>query len=321
MRYRLAICSNGVPTALTRLRESNPRWTDVFFFEGKYEMGNPSRAGDPARAAAFLTSASEPFPESIAIRLMLASAQETNGDFAAALASVDRVLASKPAHVDAQLGRVRNLSYVGRADEAIAAATRLIDLGAWYVGDAYYWRAWNEYQTRRLDAAWADAQQMMRLLSNTAVYALAGSIAYARRDLETAVRHFDRAFEIDPANCLAVWSAGLVHIDRAAWPSAAETFSTATRCFAAAARTARTELAGLEQSALEPARRASRMSAAQKRVDSAEDLGGQSAFNAAQAFVHTGQKGPALTYIELAESQPALRDKALALRSQIDSMP
>ena len=317
MRYRAAICSDGQPTSLTQLREADPRWADTLFFEGRYEMGSPSRSPEPVRAAALLTSASDAFPESIAIRMMLANAQEMNGDFAAALASFDQILAWKPAHVDARLGRVRTLTYLGRADEAIKAATELIDLGTWHVGDAYYWRAWNTYQTHRLEPAWADIQHAMRLRANTAVYALAGSIAYARKDLDTAVGHFDRAFEMDSTNCPAVSSAGLVHVDQAAWQPAAESFSNATRCYTLAASTARKELTSLEQSALEPGLKARRISSTRKRIESGEELAGQSALSAAQSFVQSGQTRPALDYIELAERHPATRAQALALRARI----
>jgi tetratricopeptide (TPR) repeat protein len=317
MRYRVAICSDGQPTSLTQLREADPRWADTFFFEGRYEMGSPSRSPEPVRAAALLTSASEAFPESIAVRLMLANAQEMNGDFAASLASFDRILVLKPAHVDARLGRVRTLTYLARADEAIKAATELIDLGMWHVGDAYYWRAWNIYQTHRLEPAWADVQHAMRLRANTAVYALAGSIAYARKDLDTAVGHFDRAFEMDSTNCPAVSSAGLVHTDQAAWQPAAESFSKAASCYALAASTARKELTTLEQSALEPALKTRRMSSARKRIESGEALAGQSALSAARSFVESGQSRLALDYIDLAERHPATRDQALALRARI----
>jgi tetratricopeptide (TPR) repeat protein len=319
LRYRRAICSGDRPTTLVALREADERWTDTLFFEGKYEMGSPARAAEPARAAALLRSAGETYPDSMAIRLMLANAQEMNGDFADALASFDRVLASRPAHVDALLGRVKNLSYLGRANEGIAAATALIDLATWHVGEAYYWRAWNAYQTRRLEPAWADVQQALRLLANTSVYALAGSVAYARRELDTAIGHFDRAFEIDPSNCLAVWSAGLVHVDTMAWPPAADRFSKATACFAMAAKHARTELAALDQTALEPAVKA-RVSSARKRAESAEELGGQAALQAAQCFLNTNQKSLALTYVELAARHASTRDKAEALRPAIDGL-
>jgi tetratricopeptide (TPR) repeat protein len=320
MQYRLAICSDGPPVLLAQLREADPRWRETFFFEGRYEMGSPSRGPDPERAAAFLTEASTAFPDSIGIALTLANAHDMNGDFAAALASFERVLARKTAHVDAQLGRVRMLSYLGRADEGIAASTALIDRGTWHVGDAYYWRAWNLYQTRRLEPAWSDIQQALRLRANTTVYALAGSIAYARRELETAVQHFDSAFAIDPTNCVAAWHAGLARGDQAVWPQAADRFSKATGCFAAAASRARTELTELEKSALDPARKARRVSSVRKRIESAEALGGQSALGAAQSFVHSGHKAMALRYVELAGRSPGTREKALALRSHIDRM-
>lgn len=290
LRYRAALCSGGSQTttqALTKMREADPRWAEIYFFEGKYEMGNPARAADPERAAALLTQASAAFPESIAIRLTLANAHDLNGDATAALDAFDRVLAAKPAHVDARLGRLRNLSYLSRTGEAIAAATTIIDAGTWNVGDAYYWRAWNRYQARQFDEAWADVRQAMSLLSNTAVYALAGSIAYARKDFDTAVAHFNRAFEIDPSNCLAVWSAGLVHIDRAAWPEAAGTFSKANACFATAAATARTELANIEKAALAPAVKERRLASTRKRLESAEDLRGQAMLHAVRSIMRS----------------------------------
>ena len=57
---------------------------------------------------------------------------------------------------------------------AIDALSRVIDLGRWFVGDAHYWRAWNQHARRELDAAWADSEAARRTLYNTDVLALAG---------------------------------------------------------------------------------------------------------------------------------------------------
>jgi tetratricopeptide (TPR) repeat protein len=319
-RYRLALCGVTPPT-LAELRERDPRWAEIFYFEGKAAMGSPARAAEPARAATLLTSAVQAFPDSIPAHMLLGNAHEMDGDATASLAAFDRVLAIKPAHIDAQLGRVRNLSYLGRTDEGIAAATAIIDRGTWHDGDAYYWRAWNEYQARRLEPAWADVQQAIGLLSNTAVYALAGSIAYARKELDVAIRHFTRAFEIDPSNCLAIHSAGLVHIDQMAWPSAAGDHVKATRCFAQAAATARADLAKLTDAPLDPAVKASRIASTQKRRESAEELGAQAALSAAESFVRTGDSQQALTYVEQASQHPATSAKAAALKTRIAATP
>jgi len=317
MRYRVAICSSGQPLALARLREENPDWIETLYFEATYEMGSPARPAEPARAAPMLTRVAEVFQESVAIHLMLARAEEMNGEFAPALSSFDHILALQPTHVDARLGRVRNLTFLSRADEAITAATILIEAGTWHVGEAYYWRAWNQYLAQRLEPAWSDVQNALRLLANTSVYALAGSIAYARKDLDTATHHFDAAVQMDPTNCAAASSAGLVQVDRRAWLLAAEKYSTATRCFALTAQTALADLERLERSALDPAVKAARLSTARKRLESAEELGGRTALSAAEGYIHADRASQALTYIELAERHPATRDDARALRARV----
>ena len=79
------------------------------------------------------------------------------------------------------------LSYLLRHDDAIATATRLLDLGTWHIADANYWRAWNRYHLKEYDAAWEDVENATKGLSNGRVYMLAGLIAYARKDLPIAV--------------------------------------------------------------------------------------------------------------------------------------
>ena len=82
--------------------------------------------------------------------------------------------------VDAMLGKARALSALGRALEAIPILDRIITMGSWLVGDAYYWRAWNRYQLKELEVANDDIQASLRLMSNARVHYLAGSIASAR---------------------------------------------------------------------------------------------------------------------------------------------
>jgi tetratricopeptide (TPR) repeat protein len=317
LRYRAAICSQDRPRVLNELREQDPRWTEAYFFEGKYEMGSPSRPPVPARAAPLFASARDTFPTSIAVHVLLARAQEMEGDAAAALASFDAVLALQPAHVDAQLGRVRTLSSLGRHEEAVATASALIERGTWYVGDAYYWRAWNQYSRRQLDAAWADVQGAMRLVANTSVYTLAGSIAHARRELETAVGHFDTAWTMDATNCFAASSGGLVEIDRGDWKAAADRFSNGVQCYAVAAGMARAELASIENASLDPGERTRRLATTRKRWESAEELGAQSALNAAQAYVQVGERERALAFVERAERHVSTRNAAGMLRVRI----
>ena len=137
-------------------------------------------------------------------------------------------------------------SYLMRHPDAIATATRLLDLGTWHIADANYWRAWNRYHLKEYDAAWEDVENATRGLSNSRVYMLAGLIAYARKDLPIAVQRFDRAYEIDPSACDATWMSGLVSIDQNELAIAAPKFTRGMSCFVSAAAALRQDRARTE---------------------------------------------------------------------------
>jgi tetratricopeptide (TPR) repeat protein len=319
LQHRLALCAFG-PAGVGAVRERDPRWIDTQFFEGRLEMTRRPVA-DVAKAAELFTSARADFPGSLAIAMALGTAQNALSEFQAALATFDDVLATDAVHRDALLGRVMSLSYLNRHPDAIAAATRMIELGTWHVGDAYYWRAWNRYHVYELEPAWTDIEHSTKLLVNTSVYTLAGFIAYARKQLDTAIDRFDRAYAMDSTNCEAVWTAGLVHVDQEAWTSAGPKFSRATTCFVAAAAQARDEIAQTQQATYAEAVKARRIAAAQKRVDTSEHRKAQAAYNAALSFVRAQQKTLALNHVDVAAEHSLFKEKAAALRATIEKLP
>jgi tetratricopeptide (TPR) repeat protein len=318
IRYRLGIC--GRSSLLPPLRQADARWTDTFFFEGRQEMATRPVA-DVAKAAELFALARSEFPESDAITLALATARNALSEYEPALKLYELVLRDQPTHRDALLGKVLSLSYLNRYTEAIATATRMIDLGTWHVGDAYYWRAWNRYHIYALESGWADIERATSLLVNTNVYTLAGFIAYARKELDTAIDRFDRAFAMDASNCEAVWTVGLVHVEQETWTPAAAKFSGAMNCFASAAAQARTEIENTQRATYSETVKARRIGAAQKRVETSEHRKAQAAFNAAQSFLRLGLRAEALAHIDVAAEHPLLKEKAAALKPSIEKMP
>ena len=319
IRFRLAIC-NVAPAELIPLREADQRWVETLLFEGRRQLATRPVA-DVVKAAALFDEAHKAFPGSPAITLALAGAENALSNYDAALALYDEVLAETPTHRDAMLGRLTSLSYLNRYVDAVTAATAMIDLGTWHIGDAYYWRAWNRYQLHQLPTAWDDIEQATKLLMNTSVYTLAGFIAYARVELDTAIGRFDRAFALDHTNCEAVWFEGLVHVDKQGWPQAAPKFSRAMTCFASAAAAARTEIDSIEKSTTAEPLRTRQIGAAQKRLDTAEHRGAQAAYNAANAYLRLADKTLALGHIDAAIAHPLLKEKATSLKATIEKLP
>jgi tetratricopeptide (TPR) repeat protein len=322
MQFRVATCPRPAAPPAGALREANLRWADTLPWEGRRELAGSQATGiDLHKAAALFAEARAAFPASTAVTMAWAHASQSLAEHEAALSGFDAVLAAQPAHRDAMLGRTTSLSYLMRHSEAIASATRLIDLGTWHIGDAFYWRAWNHYNLSALRAAWDDVEQAMTRLSNSSVYMLAGLIEYGRTNLPVAVQRFDRSHELDPSNCDAVWMSGLVHVDRQAWAEASPRFSTAMSCFVSAAERARNDLARLESSPRPETQKLRPRDTLQKQIVTSDERAAQSAFNAAQGYARLGEKSRALTHAGFAARHPRMREKAIALKAAIEKMP
>ena len=145
---------------------------------------------------------------------------------------------------------------------------------------------------------------------------LAGLIAYARKELPTAVQRFDRAYELDSSACDATWMSGLVSIDQNELAIAAPKFTRGMSCFVSSAAALRQDRARLEQAIRRAARRPPRVNNAQSWIGSPRcghrrEKSAQSAFNAAQCYARTGRKSMALNLMDVAIAHPRMNEKAV----------
>jgi tetratricopeptide (TPR) repeat protein len=328
IQFRLARCGRpAIAPKLEALREGDPRWTDTLFWEARAALiGSPASGIDFPKAIGLFAEARSALPKSLAIAMGWANANLSAEDFEAALSGFDDVLTSFPTHRDAMIGRVTALSYLLRHHDAIAGATRLIDLGTWHIGDAYYWRAWNRYHLKEFEPAWEDVEDAVKGLSNSGVFMLAGLIAYARKDLTTAVDRFDTAFKVNPTVCDAVWMSGLVNIDQEQLITAAPKFARAMTCFISAAAALREDRERREKQidargTPATARETRLLERLKRDAENADERSAQSAFNAAQCYARTGDRGLALNLVDVAIEHPRMKDKAEALKAAIEKLP
>jgi len=155
---------------------------------------------------------------------------------------------------------------------------------------------------------------------------LAGLIAYARKELPTAVERFDRAFAVDASACDAVWMSGLVSIDQNELAIAAPKFARGMTCFTSSAAALRADLQRYEDTLARRgtpanARDQRQMDRLRRDADNAEEKSAQSAFNGAQCYARTGNKALALNLVDVAMGHPAMKEKATALKAAIEKLP
>ena len=328
MQFRLARC--GLPpiiAPLLALRKNDPRWNDTLFWEGRRAIvGSPTGGIDLSQAIALYAEGRAAFPDSLALTMAWASSNLSAEEFQPALSGFDSVLDRFPEHREALLGRLQAQSYLLRHPEGVATATRLIDLGTWHIGDAFYWRAWNRYHLKEYETAWADVENATKGLSNSRVYMLAGLIAYARTQLPTAVQRFDRAYELDSSACDALWMSGLVSIDQTELGTAAPKFTKAMTCYTSMASSLRENRDRVEQAIAKrgtpaTARETRQIDRLTRDAENAEEKSAQAAFNAAQCYARTGEKTIALNLVDVAIGHPKMEEKARALKTAIGKLP
>jgi tetratricopeptide (TPR) repeat protein len=258
--YRVGFCGAEQDAARLRaLRTQYPR-----FFEADYALGRlalqSAESPDEDEALRRFRAASAAFPTSSAILTSIGQVLESQEEWEEALAAHDAALALVPTHRDSLLGRTIALSNLTRREGAIESATRLIDLGNWFLGQAYYWRAWNHFHLSRYGPARADADRAKAAVHDPAVLVLSGMIEWRERRLESAEREFVEARRVDGAQCEAASFLGAVQAERGRFGDALTTFTEATACFDAVITERQAAIEKLDATGTRDARRRHRQS-------------------------------------------------------------
>ena len=171
-----------------------------------------------------------------------------------------------PDHPEALIGRIKALSLLGRAKEAFAAIDAVLATeGRVFPGEVFYWRAWNFTQIQDLDMAWTAIEQANRLWVNSEVSKLGGIIAYRRLQRPAAIERFTAAQKLAPDDCENSYYLGIVYAEQRDWPATKNVFDGAASCLDAARAGLRKEIATIEASNWDPARKVRQMNGGRRK--------------------------------------------------------
>jgi tetratricopeptide (TPR) repeat protein len=326
VQWRLAICGRTREDALRAFATAQPRYVEADYWIGRYRAAFGSASGprltlgsSPAgrrEARERMQAALTAIPGALAVAFDLAGVTQVTSP-REALPLYQRVTRAQPRHNEAWLGQGISLTYLERPREAIDALTKVLELGRWAVGDAYYYRAWNRHAIGELDAAWADTENARTTLYNTDVLALSGRIAFDQGRLDVARPLLEKALELSETNCGAAWYLGLVHSTQERWLAGGETFGTAETCYRADIERTRAEQARAADE-VEESERAARQASAEASIRVSARQAALSAYNAAFAFVRGGDTARSRPLLDRAVEHPEVSDRARELRAFVD---
>jgi pimeloyl-ACP methyl ester carboxylesterase/tetratricopeptide (TPR) repeat protein len=314
VRYRQARCSGGL-VELSSIATLEPRFTEMEFFLGQRAMQDQS-----LDLAEFHFQAGRddwpdwPAPALAPGRLLLVAE-----DFTSSLAHFDEVLTLVPDQRDALLGKATALSYLERGEETLAPLDRLVELGQWYLGEAYYWRAWNRFTLRADELAREDIEQAKTHRSDADVFVLSGVIALEQDRLVDARRELETAQQRDRTDCDASFHLGRVGIKETLWPETGRDFGVAAPCFRGAAAQVAADLADLRQDSTVPADRRARLIVRREaELATLERQAASSAYNAALAYFNAMTPIDARRHAEEAAAHADFTEDARSLLGRID---
>lgn len=320
LRFKAALCPVSFDgEALRALLAADPRFAEIHFFLGERALAQ----GTLRTAEKHLLAALDAIPDLAAASLTLGHVDLAMEDFIAARDAYHAVNAAVPGQREAMLGEAKSLSYLGRHDEAIAILDEMERLGTWYMGETYYWRAWNRYRLGRYDAARDDVlASRNRLPMDGQVDKLAGLIALARREIPRAEEEFLAAVaHIEGrggSDCEATYYLGSARVMQRKWADASPDFEEAEPCYARAQRALAKRIEAIAASDLPDGRQARLIAAVERDIAAARLQEARSAFNAAAAHANLGALDKARPFAERASAHPGLADQAKALLARIE---
>ena len=314
--YRIGMCDSPRRDVLEGVRKAVPRFVETAYFIARLEVAQAAQTGT-GKAREPLAEAHGRFAKSPSVTYLSGNFNQLLGDCREALRFYEETLALKPVHENGLLGRTVCLTYLKRTDEAIAAATTMIEAKPFNIDEAYYWRAWNYHFLKDLPAARRDVELAKARASNVRIHTLAGMIEHDQDDLDPAEKDLldakrGREGEL---NCTARWYLALVEIKRGRWTASAGHFEDAMGCYERSVLDDEANIRAMELNKdIDPAFKARQIANFQAALEQDRSQQYASAFNAANHFARGGEVAKAKVLVEIAAKDPALATQVAALR-------
>ena len=312
LMFKRASCFFVQRAQLEALLTQDPRFVEVTYLLGQYAMGQ--RELDEADQ--LFQQAYAWHPQWPVLTLAIANVALTAEEFDRSLEFYGKTLELEPHAADALLGKARSLTYLDRHEAAIAVTDQLLG-ERWLPGDAHYWRALNEAQLGRIEAAWIDIEDADKLLINDQVPKLAGIIAYRRLQLDVARAKFEISRARNPNDCETGFYLGIVFADQRVWDRTADTFVATARCLENAEQELMRDIEKIRTSKDPPARQARQIARREQQIASGRRMLATSSFNTAVAYFSLSRNEEARQFAETVKDDEQFGERAREILSRL----
>lgn len=314
IQFKLSIIPEENEEKLNLLLENEP-----LFYEARYFLGEIAlKRGELVTAEQNLLKVYQQIPESSSTVITLAGIYFALEELGRSLEFNEQAIRMAPGYRDALLGKAICLSYLEKNEEAIECCKTLIALGSFFMGESYYWLAWNQNELGNLDAAWESAENAKKYLyGNSELLTLSGIIAFKKENLEVAEKNFMEALQINASNYDVHFYLGSIYAKKHDWKNSGIYFGLAAHCSERTEKALEEKIREIEDSSLSQERKEKLIS--RKKAQSKKNALNRAAalYNGAVGYYNAGMKEEALYLAQKASFHSAFKEKVEELISKI----
>ncbi len=314
IRFKLSIYPVLDDRGLKGILDADPGFYEADQFLGAVDL----QAGKLLSAEKKYLNVHTHIPESTSAVISLATVCFQMEEFDRCLEFNDKALELAPRYRDAILGRAMCLGYLGRHEEALAELQKMLDLGSYYIGESYYWTAWNLNEMGRIDEAQTNIEKAKNyLIGHYEVMLLAGLVAYQQKRLEDAEKDLAETLELNAYECEAAFYLGKIHADRTQWSNSGIFFERAAGCNSQMEVALNARIREIEESAMSAARKEKLIRKKKTQLLQTSRTKATAYYNAAAGFYNAKMPDKALVLAEKAAEHPVTRERARELITAI----
>lgn len=314
IRYKLSLYPEEDPESLEELIKDDSHFYEAFYFLGQMAL----KKGYLVTAEKNFLKVYEYIPESSSLVISLASIYFAFEELDKSLEFYERAIEMAPNYRDALLGKAMCLSYMGRHQEAIRTCNTILTLGKYYLGETYYWLAWNQNELGELDNAWENIEASKKfLIGHGQVYSLAGTIAFNQKNLDAAENNFLEACYQDASNGDPPYYMGKIKAIREDWLKSGVYFERASNNYGRKEEFIQKKIKDIETSEFSEERKHKHTIRKKNQLRKIQLTKATAWYNAAASYYNVGMKKKTLELAQKAAFHTALKSKAEELLRMI----
>jgi tetratricopeptide (TPR) repeat protein len=316
IKYKVALLYDQDKDKLEDTLEAEPRFTEAHLFLGKKAFEGKKLL----TAEKHFRKAYEILPDSLSVLIFLAGVHFALEENEESVGFYEDALCLAPEFREALLGKAVCLGYMGKHEYAVLVLNELIEMGRYYMGESYFWLAWNQNEMELIEESQKNVKKTENyLVGHVEVLALQGKIAFKLGKLEESEDYFNQALILQRNHCEAEYHLAKIHALREDWENTGIHYEKAAYCYKnqEAGLAARIKEIGESPMSLERKARLILRKKAQLRKTALTKA--TCFYNGAAGYFNCGKINKALVFASYAAEDEAFAAKAEELIKMIEN--